>query len=109
MAETEYVRVELISNPSVKRTMSKNSLRVNSNKWREIGAEPVASKQLPKNVVAEVADENPIEPVKTQVQDVDPELAALRAEYEAKTGKPADKRMKAYKLKAKIDEINGVA
>jgi len=109
MAETEYVRVELISNPSVKRTMSKNSLRVNSNKWREVGAEQVEKKELPKNVVAEVAGENPTEPVKTQAQDVDPELAALRTEYEAKTGKPADKRMKADKLKAKLDEINGVA
>lgn len=32
------------------------------------------------------------------------ELEDLRAQYEAKFGKPADKRMKADKLKAKINE-----
>lgn len=109
MAENEYVRVELIKNPSVKRTMSRNSLKVNSNKWREVGAEEPA-KVAPKKAVAEVVADEPTKTVSeapvTPVQEVDPELAALRAEYEAKFGKPEDKRMRADKLKAKINEAN---
>lgn len=107
MAENEYVRVELIANPSVKRTMSKNSLRVNSNKWREVDA--VEEKQeKPKKGAAPAVnasiDDIPVISTSTTEQEVDPELADLRAQYEAKFNKPADKRMKADKLKSKLNE-----
>lgn len=105
--ENEYVRVELIANPSVKRTMSKNSLRVNSNKWREIGAAEPEKPVKKKDVVpagSESTDEIPVISTSPTVQEADPELVELRAQYEAKFNKPADKRMKADKLKAKLNE-----
>lgn len=95
------VRVELISNPNVKRTMTETSLRTNAHKWRLVEgqsqvSEPVTKKKEDAGNAGQPV--NPAAPVKAPVV-VDPELEQLRADYLAKTGKPADKRWKADKLK----------
>ncbi len=107
MADNDYVRVELIKNPSVKRNMSKNSLKVNSNKWREVGAAEPEKVIAKKPVEAAESGSTDLPPVTLPpIVEVDPELADLRVQYEAKFNKPADKRMKADKLKAKLNETN---
>lgn len=103
MAKEEYVRVELISNPAVKRTMTANSLRTNSNKWRLSSGQEEAQKEVTKKEAAEPAEVKSTEPAKP-VATVDPEVEQLRADYLQKTGKPADKRWKADKLKAEIEK-----
>jgi len=109
MAKEEYVWVELIANPTRKRQMTPNSLKSNSAKWRlsEGGENEKQAPELKKKDVAPVeikSTEGAIATLPVKAEPVaDPELDQLRADYLAKTGKPADKRMKKDKLKSLID------
>ncbi len=108
----ELVRVELIANPAVTRTMTMASYRNNANKWRISGAEQVAIPQ-PQKKSAEpaAAVETFVDP--TQSESVTTETAVtfteptglvdgLRAQYKAQTGTDADKRWGIKKLSEEI-------
>lgn len=123
MARENYVEVESIKNPSVKRLMNVNSFKMNQKKWRlqsgqtleqalstkKKDVEPVAKPvkavepEIPSNI-----DEDLIAKPETpfvKVGDETPsELETLRAAYKEKTGNEPDARWKAARLNK---EING--
>ncbi len=120
MAEQIFVTVENVKNPSVKRrVMTEASAKINSKTWRIVGTEVEVTeskkKEVAKNVVTEAKPIKPVtEPINEEVEtanefasigEADTEIETLRAEYETKSGKPADKRWKADKLNAKIAEL----
>ncbi len=115
MARENYVDVELIKNPSVKRTMNINSFKMNTKKWRlQAGESLDASVQVKKKDVEPA--------VKPQVREVvtndegfakvsddietnnDEVINNLRERYKQRTGKDADKRWNISRL---TKEING--
>lgn len=106
----ELVRVELIANPAVTRTMTMASYRNNANKWRISGAEQVAIPQ-PQKKSAEpaAAVETFVDPTQsvtatTAVTLTEPTglVDGLRAQYKAQTGTDADKRWGIKKLSEEI-------
>jgi hypothetical protein len=104
MAKEEIIRVELISNPSVKRNFTASSWKTNErgDKWRLIDGQAETVLPAKKKEVAE----NVAPPVKEVKEIADPELDQLRADYLQKFGKPADKRFKAEKIKTLLNETN---
>lgn len=105
MAKEELIRVELISNPTVKRTFTASSWKTNekANKWRLIDGQQLPEAVTKKKADAGNAGQPAKEPAKAENPVViDPELEQLRADYFAKTGKPADKIWKAEKIKTEI-------
>lgn len=110
----ELVRVELIANPAVTRTMTMASYRNNANKWRISGAEQVAPPQPQKKNAEPAAVEilsissmdgstdftNPTEV--TTTSEPTGLVDGLRAQYKAQTGTDADKRWGIKKLSEEI-------
>lgn len=121
---TKTVRIRLKSNPESTRVITERSwANYDKRKWEAVGIqEPQATPVQKKSVVEPVAEvtefKSPVAIEKTTGSDFIPEthddlgftnpvpseLDELRATYEAKFGKPADKRMKEDKLKKMIDE-----
>lgn len=112
-----YVEVELIKNPSVKRTMNVNSFKMNQKKWRLQDGEsldaPVVKKKVVEPAVKEVVnfpkqelqtDEGFVKVSDTIETNNSGVIDALRDQYKAKTGKDADKRWNISRL---TKEING--
>ncbi len=103
----ELVRVELIANPAVTRTMTIASYRNNANKWRISGAEQVAIPQ-PQKKSAEpaAAVETFVDPTESVTTETFTEptglVDGLRAQYKAQTGTDADKRWGIKKLSEEI-------
>lgn len=117
-----YVEVELIKNPSVKRTMNVNSFKMNQKKWRlQTGesltapvkkkvVEPAASK--PEIKVTKIESEGGIvakalvpesEFATISEETGDGLIESLRAQYEGKTGKKPDGRWNVSRLTKEIN------
>ena len=132
----ELVKVELIANPAVTRTMTLASYRNNSNKWRLVGQEQQAAPQAQKKSVEPAAVNTETgNPAIVEIKSIttpegstdfvaDPTTTAatggentttieptglldgLRAQYKALSGKDADKRWGVKKLSEEIKNIN---
>ena len=117
MPRENYVEVELIVNPSVKRTMNINSFRMNQKKWRlqsqSFETTPVVKK---KDVEPVVEPFPPFPPFNVDVGKVEEAVSTiekrmqqttidtLRDQYLAKTGNKPDGRWNISRL---TKEING--
>ena len=111
-----YVEVELIKNPSVKRTMNVNSFKMNQKKWRLQTGESLTAK-VKKKVVEPVvskpvlgATSNVVEskPQESEFATITEEtgnglIESLRDQYKAKSGKDADKRWNVSRLTKEIN------
>lgn len=127
----ELVKVELIANPAVTRTMTLASYRNNTNKWRMAGiaqeaqppqkksAEPVEVKPVMEIVSISSQDSQDLgfvaDPTQTATMGsenvtttVEPTglIDGLRAQYKAVAGKDADKRWGVKKLSEEIKNLN---
>lgn len=119
MADQIYVTVENVQNPAVKRKMTLVSAQINYRKWKIVGdyatveapkkkdaAKPVASVEKIIPVTQPIlAPESEFANISEQTDDESEEIEQLRAQYQEKAGKPADKRWKADKLNAKLAEL----
>ncbi len=119
MAKDNFVEVELIANPSVTRKMSENSLRLNKNKWRAVGAiqvpvekkkvvEPVANSgginpSLTINVPQDEFGSGPKGDVIPALTDKPDDLELARAAYFMKFGTKPDGRFSAARLNELIN------
>lgn len=129
----ELVKVELIANPSVTRTMTMASYRNNSHKWRISGAEQQTAPVVQKKS-AEPVEVKPVMEIKSiSSQDTGADLGfvadptqtategsenvtttieptglidGLRAQYKAAAGKDPDKRWGVKKLSEEIKNLN---
>ena len=111
-----YVEVELIKNPSVKRTMNVNSFKMNQKKWRlQTGesltapvkkkvVEPVASKPV-LGATSNVVESKPHESEFATITEETGNglIESLRDQYKAKSGKDADKRWNVSRLTKEIN------
>lgn len=95
MAKDRFVEVELIANPSVTRKMSENSLRLNKNKWREIGSAQV--------IIQKKKDAEPVANEDTGLPDKPNELELARAAYFTKFGTKPDGRFSITRLNELIN------
>lgn len=125
----ELVKVELIANPTVTRTMTIASYRNNTHKWRISGAEqataPVVQKKSVEPAVVEIksistqdsgADLGFVaDPTQTATEGsenvtttIEPTglIDGLRAQYKAAAGKDPDKRWGVKKLSEEIKNLN---
>lgn len=123
MAREQYVEVESIKNPSVKRLMNVNSFKMNQKKWRLQSGQTLeqALTTKKKDVEPVVKPVKVVEPetfgntdedllkkpetpfVKVEDEPVS-EIDTLRAAYTEKTGKKPDGRWNVERLNK---EING--
>lgn len=104
MARENYVEVELIKNPSVKRTMNINSFKMNQKKWRLQAGQSLDTAPVKKKDVEPVVNVEAFSKVEDTVKPESGVIDALRAQYEAKFGKVPDKRFNISRL---TKEING--
>lgn len=121
----ELVKVELIANPSVTRTMTMASYRNNSHKWRISGAElqaaPVVQKKSVEPAVVEIKSisqdgatafaaptQTATEGSENVTTTIEPTglIDGLRAQYKAASGKDPDKRWGVKKLSEEIKNLN---
>lgn len=117
-----YVEVELIKNPSVKRTMNVNSFKMNQKKWRLQSGESLTAPVKKKVVEPAVsksdfqvpfksgegqyvggAPENSESEFVTVTETSDGLIESLRSQYEAKTGKKPDGRWNVSRLTKEIN------
>lgn len=113
-----YVEVELIKNPSVKRTMNVNSFKMNQKKWRLQSGESLTA-PVKKKVVEPAASKGTVMHADATwgklpdvseseqfavITDNDSVIESLRAQYEAKTGKKPDGRWNVSRLTKEINE-----
>lgn len=97
----ELVKVELIANPGVTRTMTAATFRQNQNRWRIQGSKAPEPVVIQKKSVEAAVDEFPQieEPIVTNAIE-----SGLRAQYKAIFGKEAGKNWTVETISKKIKE-----